>query len=466
MDPIYILFVTFLSFFFEKLISCFISLLDWRGAFCGNKIVEDGEECDCGYDDDECEEKCCYPRVVSETDKALNPAAQGCKRRPSMNNSTKMSNDSKASRSVSSFYMWLVASWQERSAVRAKGSAATGAVTLCRSLPSSNARKRVSAMAKPSAMGTWPNVPRRPIILMEPNATATLRSVWKSAYVLVTLSYTRPSSSPNQVCQNGECSGSICSKFGMKDCFLTSSVIDDKRKLCELACQIGNDNTTCKGTSELSAITKLPTGISLRPGSPCDNYQVLFAFVEWEERGSNFNIVLPISSGVLWRLPQMSSGRCRRSSRPFEKFTFQSGNAAHHRSMDNGELRSTLMICKSRCDTEFMLICRSHHFRNTGGPYCWWGWPSCCSWAYSSNAAPCTHLHLTPRSLQLWASRRHCVIHIARSGGNGIIRGKDSSQLHQPHTSLLLTTRDLQVHLMANRGTSIPDPKVRYQQFL
>ena len=63
-----------------------IFLLDWKGAFCGNKIVEDGEECDCGYDDDECEEKCCYPRVVSESDRALNPAAQGCKRRPSKMN--------------------------------------------------------------------------------------------------------------------------------------------------------------------------------------------------------------------------------------------------------------------------------------------------------------------------------------------------------------------------------------------
>ena len=32
------------------------------GAFCGNKIVEEGEECDCGFDDGECQEQCCFPR--------------------------------------------------------------------------------------------------------------------------------------------------------------------------------------------------------------------------------------------------------------------------------------------------------------------------------------------------------------------------------------------------------------------
>lgn len=51
------------------------------GAFCGNKIVEAGEECDCGYDYVECTDKCCYPRQVSEYDKRQNESAKGCSRR-------------------------------------------------------------------------------------------------------------------------------------------------------------------------------------------------------------------------------------------------------------------------------------------------------------------------------------------------------------------------------------------------
>ncbi|KAL1471476.1 hypothetical protein MTO96_023628 [Rhipicephalus appendiculatus] len=45
-----------------------------RGPFCGNKVREKGEECDCGYDTSECTDRCCYPRQ-SGPDKA-------CKLRP------------------------------------------------------------------------------------------------------------------------------------------------------------------------------------------------------------------------------------------------------------------------------------------------------------------------------------------------------------------------------------------------
>ena len=50
----------------------------------------------------------------------------------------------------------------------------------------------------------------------------------------------------------------------------------DKRELCELACQVPGANETCMSTRELvrhGVIRDLRDGLSLRPGSPCDNFQ-------------------------------------------------------------------------------------------------------------------------------------------------------------------------------------------------
>ena len=83
-----------------------------------------------------------------------------------------------------------------------------------------------------------------------------------------------------QVCQRGECRESICLKYGLASCFLTSAMVDDKRELCELACQ--GPNGTCMSTKSLMSVGLINEellgqgldGLSLRPGSPCDNFQV------------------------------------------------------------------------------------------------------------------------------------------------------------------------------------------------
>ena len=82
-----------------------------------------------------------------------------------------------------------------------------------------------------------------------------------------------------QVCQQGECKGSICLKYGLEQCFLSSS--DGKhstRDLCELACQEPGRNNTCKSTGKWvesgeRANRGLTEKLSLRPGAPCDNFQ-------------------------------------------------------------------------------------------------------------------------------------------------------------------------------------------------
>lgn len=81
---------------------------------------------------------------------------------------------------------------------------------------------------------------------------------------------------PFKVCQSGECKDSICLKYGLVSCFLTSETVKDKRQLCELgkkkhinlnlkcsliirlngfslvlACQKPGINGTCMSTKDL-----------------------------------------------------------------------------------------------------------------------------------------------------------------------------------------------------------------------
>merc|ERR1712002_613472 len=50
---------------------------------CGNVIVEDNEECDCGMSHSECDDPCCYPAQLTEDDLKLNTSAKGCARHQS-----------------------------------------------------------------------------------------------------------------------------------------------------------------------------------------------------------------------------------------------------------------------------------------------------------------------------------------------------------------------------------------------
>lgn len=93
-----------------------------------------------------------------------------------------------------------------------------------------------------------------------------------------------------QLCIRGECSGSICLEWNLQPCSITSQDKPniDKRKLCELACQNGTD--ICRSTSEFAEVVGLPHGgISLRPGSPCDNFQVSLCVRRGRERESNLS---------------------------------------------------------------------------------------------------------------------------------------------------------------------------------
>ncbi|KAI4478259.1 hypothetical protein M0802_014560, partial [Mischocyttarus mexicanus] len=204
----------------KKKKNCFSASAD---AFCGNKIVEAGEECDCGYDDDECVDKCCYPRLFSELVKVKNGSAKGCSRKYGTQCSP------------------------------SQGPCCSS--DTCQFVPlSHNVQCKAESDCSYNSTCNGKS-PECPAPLPRANKTRCNEGT--------------------QLCINGECTGSICLIWNMTECFLTSNIIPniDKRKLCELACQNGTD-PTCRSTSEFAHVVGLPVGgISLRPGSPCDNFQ-------------------------------------------------------------------------------------------------------------------------------------------------------------------------------------------------
>jgi len=47
-------------------------------SLCGNEIVEEGEQCDCGMNQTLCNDPCCYPAFISSYERSLNSSAFPC----------------------------------------------------------------------------------------------------------------------------------------------------------------------------------------------------------------------------------------------------------------------------------------------------------------------------------------------------------------------------------------------------
>ncbi|XP_067133544.1 disintegrin and metalloproteinase domain-containing protein 10 isoform X2 [Centruroides vittatus] len=187
------------------------------GAFCGNKIVEAPEEtCDCGYDGKECSDKCCYPRDVKPY-KLANPNAERCTLRPGAHCSPSQGPCCLPSCNFVKF----------GDMCRAESE--------CTLSSYCNGRSAICPMSEP-----------------KPNKTECNKGT--------------------QVCWNGECTGSICQKYDMEECFLTSANGAKPEEMCEVACQSKGQPSTCRSTNKIPSMKNI-SGLKLQPGSPCNDYQ-------------------------------------------------------------------------------------------------------------------------------------------------------------------------------------------------
>lgn len=232
------------------------------GAFCGNKIVEAGEECDCGYDDNECKENCCYPRILSQEDRQRN--AVGCRRKPGTECRYFFLPYKIAENCISTFCP-----------SPSQGPCCNG--DSCRFI--SSYQHELCKPESDCSMTSYCNgrSAECPPPLPRPDKTKCNNGTQLCIKVTILQVNTKERKFKVLYLQ-GECLGSICLEWNLQACSLTSQDHPniDKRKLCELACQNGTD--ICRSTSEFAGKVGLPPGgISLRPGSPCDNFQVKIA---------------------------------------------------------------------------------------------------------------------------------------------------------------------------------------------
>lgn len=184
----------------------------YTGSLCGNGIVEEGEQCDCGYGTD-CKETCCYDASHEANKCKLKPGVQcSPSQGPCCQNSCKFASSN----------------------------------TVC--MQSNECLNNVTCS------GNNASCPRFDSRFFKPDKTEC--------------------NTGTQVCKAGICSGSICEKYEMEQCFLEGNLRDknqDKAVLCHLACIGEKTNHKCVDSFKIEEMMRPNStdGFVLKPGSPC-----------------------------------------------------------------------------------------------------------------------------------------------------------------------------------------------------
>lgn len=181
-----------------------------KEALCGNGVVEDGEECDCGWEED-CEEECCWPQRTQ----AL-PNQTPCTLRP-----TKVCSPTQGPCCTNDCSFKLGDKCRDDNGCREE-SFCDGTASIC------------------------------PYSELKANKTVCNKEF---------------------VCYKGECTGSICLAYGMESCQCSQGPEDAPTKACELCCKDPGLDKPCLSSFELNDVPFDIPDMFSKPGTPCNNYQ-------------------------------------------------------------------------------------------------------------------------------------------------------------------------------------------------
>ncbi|XP_066598777.1 disintegrin and metalloproteinase domain-containing protein 10 isoform X2 [Prorops nasuta] len=178
-------------------------------SLCGNGVVEEGEECDCGWEED-CRDSCCYPQrrypPTEETPCTLTPG------------------------SVCS---------------PSQGPCCTAE---CKLRFGDKCREDNGCRDSSFCDGRSPYCPQS---INKPNKTICNREL---------------------VCFMGECTGSICLAYGLESCQCIPGPNDPSTKACELCCRLPGENQPCISSFDWNSPPYDIPDMFSKPGTPCNDY--------------------------------------------------------------------------------------------------------------------------------------------------------------------------------------------------
>lgn len=180
-----------------------------QSSICGNGVVEPGEECDCGWEED-CKDKCCYPMTrhprIDEKPCTLTPGA--------------LCSPSQGPCCTSTCSLKLGDKCRDDNGCR-DPSYCDGRIPVC------------------------------PPSINKPNKTIC---------------------NVEFVCYMGECTGSICLAYGLESCQCIPGANDLPTKSCELCCKQPGEEGVCKSSFEWKEPPYDMPSMFAKPGTPCNDY--------------------------------------------------------------------------------------------------------------------------------------------------------------------------------------------------
>ncbi|KAL5110301.1 hypothetical protein TcWFU_004769 [Taenia crassiceps] len=205
-----------------------------NGSFCGNRLTEEGEQCDCGFTREDCDDVCCYPKDSREPCKLKTFANVG-------NTTVK---------------------------VRCSPTAGECCTSGCQYRDSKHLCRSAGECHKASYCSG--NSAQCPPPVNIPDGT--------------------PCMNHTRICKLGECLGSVCERIpGWQECSLSRGEDITPEMMCYVACRNIHNDTPCISTIQLETDESLrkayprlaaellqqPGGraVRLQPGTPCDNYR-------------------------------------------------------------------------------------------------------------------------------------------------------------------------------------------------